>query len=212
MEGGEDAEDMRTSRPGVWTMVAVSLTLACTKVREQPVADPEPETAAVAPAPRAVAKSRPTLSGGPVTFASDEPAPSPSVGKLAPATSPAEAAAAPGTLNGDPKGLRRAELQRALDGALPGLASCFRGESPPGSVGLSFEADPSGKIRNVRVGGGGAEAERCVTSTLAGVRLPAFEGKPVPVDFPLAIQRGAVETSSEAPAQPPAAPKLFVNP
>jgi hypothetical protein len=129
------------------------------------------------------------------------------------------------TLNGDPKGPTREALSQALDGVLPAVARCF----PDGaaSVGVSLEADPSGKAANVKVTGAGA-AEGCVRGAVAAVRLPTFEGKAVPVSFPINIQTtrpappaGAAPTAAAAPVAPPAPepvpggaapPSVFVQP
>jgi hypothetical protein len=46
------------------------------------------------------------------------------------------------------------------------------------AVSLTLDADPSGRVTNVKVSAGGAEAERCAQGALAGVRFPAFEGSP----------------------------------
>jgi hypothetical protein len=199
------------SRVGVirTVLVIAGLTGGCTKVNEQPVA-----RAAPPPPPEPEAKvARPRATSGYSFPTSAAPIPTRAPAAPAPRGSP-DAAVAAGTLNGDPKGLRREELSRALDGALPNLATCFETQGGPASVGLSFDADPSGGARNVKVTGGGAGAERCVSSALAAARLPAFEGAAVPVNFPLTIQRSTRTVAAPTPAAPaaPAPPPTFIKP
>jgi hypothetical protein len=124
------------------------------------------------------------------------------------------------TLNGDPNGLKQEDLQRALDGAVGSLASCFKAGGPS-NVGLSFDADPSGRPSGIKVSGASPETERCISNTLSGVRLPRFSGNAVPVQFPLSVHApapvaGATAPSSTGAAAPataaPAAPPIFVKP
>jgi hypothetical protein len=87
--------------------------------------------------------------------------------------------------------------------AMPSLAPCLGGG---GNVGLSFDADPDGHAQNIKVSGASAEVERCVSATLGRVKLPAFEGKAVPVQFPLDVYRPAAPPAppaAAAPASPP---------
>jgi hypothetical protein len=122
------------------------------------------------------------------------------------------------TLNGDPAGLKKEDLRRALDGAMAGLATCF-GSEPGGGAGLSFDADPSGKAANVKVTGASPAATACITNQLAGIKLPAFAGKAVPVEFPLSVHRQAPPPAA-APAAAAAAaaesaaakPSAFMQP
>jgi hypothetical protein len=94
------------------------------------------------------------------------------------------------TLNGDPNGLKREHINEALQNALPALAACFPGSGPP-SMGLSFDAEPEGKATNIKVSGVTPDAERCVSATLASLKLPVFQGKSVPVQFPISMFRPA---------------------
>lgn len=97
-------------------------------------------------------------------------------------------AAAAKSLNEDPEGLKRSDLQAALDAQMGALAKCFD-HSDVTSVGIYFEADPSGQARGVRVRGAPAETETCATSVIENLRFPAFKGNPVPIDFPISIRR-----------------------
>ncbi len=194
-----------------------SVVPGCTKVREQPPASPVLPAEAPAPAPKPTPRRPPPPAfGGSVA------------GEAAPASPPAPAAPAPpvapaDTLNGDPKGPKREELSRALDGALPGLARCFDGGGGAGSVGLAFDVEPSGRAAGIKVTGASPTAERCVREAVAAVRLPTFEGKPVPIQFPLTVHRsaGAAPAAGSSPAAAPSgsgaaaaagSPPVFVQP
>lgn len=184
--------------------------VACTKVIEAPPPPPAEEPAAPAPAP---VKPRPQP-----TPRRPWPPPPPTA-----AAQPPDAARVTTveTLNGDPNGLKREDLNNALQGSLPSLAGCFQSEGAggPPSVGLSFDADGTGKAQNIKVTGASREAERCVTRTLTAAKLPTFEGKSVPVQFPLSVYRqppppapaapAAAAAAAAAPEQPP---KIFVQP
>jgi hypothetical protein len=179
---------------------------ACTKVVEQPAAPPPPTRAA--PAPKAA--KAPAPRPAPAPWPSEAPA-----RKAAPTAAPAAAekpALPADTLNGDPRGLRRDDLGRALDGALGSLASCFPPGSASGGVSLSFDADPSGRARNVKVAGGGAAAESCVSEKVAALRLPAFEGKAVPVQFPLSIHSAPAAQPGAAKPAEATPPPTFIKP
>jgi hypothetical protein len=116
------------------------------------------------------------------------------------------------TLNGDPKGLKREEVSTALQKALPALAPCLQG-SGGANVGLSFEAAPEGRAANIKVTGASAEAERCVSNALAAVKLPSFEGKAVPLQFPLNVyQAPPPAPPPPPPAPPPPAPGAAYTP
>jgi hypothetical protein len=187
---------------------------ACTKVREQPVAQP----VAVAPEPVKVAKKpvrRPSSSGW--------------------STPPARAAlpAAPTEAVGTGTPFDRNKLQGALEAALPGLNPCW----PNGTVAaatISFDATSAGKAENVKVAGASSPGqEKCVADRLAALKLPSFDGPPVGVNLPITVGiRGLTQPADPSapaaaapPAMPaaaaaaptaaapaPAAPRLFVNP
>jgi hypothetical protein len=191
-------------------LVAVALLGACTKVNEQP---PAPQTAPLEQVPRQATAPRPTAKLRSPTWTSAwvDDQTRPPTPKLA---ARPDAAPAPATLNGDPKGLEREALQKILDAAMPAFAACFDGVQGSHTVALSFDADPAGRANNVRVQGGGPGAERCVSGVAAGLSLPSFSGNPVPVHFPLSI-RGTTTTPppAAAKAEPPAQPApVFVNP
>jgi hypothetical protein len=173
---------------------------ACTKVRQ--AVDPLPPTAL----PRIALHEEPTRRPWPVA--------------TRPTSSPPDAGppAIIDTLNGDPKGLKREEINSALQEALPALAGCMPASGPP-SFGLSFDAEPDGHATNIQVNGASGEAATCVSATLARLKLPVFEGKAVPVQFPISVYRplapptpaAAVETApppatvvgATVPAAPP---------
>jgi hypothetical protein len=158
---------------------------ACTKVRQQ--ADPLPAR----PLP-SIARPEPTRRAWPV-------APTPTA--LPPDAAPSVVI---DTLNGDPKGLKREDINNALQGALPTLASCFQGPGAPPSIGLTFDAEPDGRASNIKVNGASPAATSCVSASLARVKLPVFEGKSVPVSFPITVYSPPVPTPAAA-AQPAAA-------
>jgi hypothetical protein len=111
-------------------------------------------------------------------------------------------------LNGDPKGLKREAISTAMGDALPSLAPCFQGEAGGGSVGLTFNASPEGRLDDVKVSGASPAAARCVSARLAQVKLPAFQGNAVPVQFPLNFYQPPPRPAAppQAPAQPPPIP------
>jgi hypothetical protein len=111
------------------------------------------------------------------------------------------------TLNGDPKGLKREDINNALQQLLPSLAGCFSGGGGPPTVGLAFDAEPEGRASHIKVNGASPEGERCVSATLGAAKLPAFEGKSVPVQFPISVFRPAAPPSAAAAVEnAPAAP------
>lgn len=183
-----DPKDVRMQRDLAGAMLlAVCTVMACTRVRQQ--SDPLPAR----PLPP-ISRNVPTQRPWPVT-----PPP--------PAALPPDAAPTVivDTLNGDPKGLKREDINNALQQALPTLASCFQGAGSP-SVGLTFDAEPEGRASNIKVAGATPEGERCVSATLAATKLPVFEGKPVPVSFPITVFRPAVPAPVvQAPAPAPVA-------
>lgn len=164
-------------------LLSVCTVGACTKVRQQS----EPLPARPLPsAPRPV----PTQRAWPVA---------PSQPSLPPDAAPPVVI---DTLNGDPKGLKREDINNALQAALPTLASCFQTSAGgPPSIGLTFEAQPDGRASNIKVSGATPDAERCVSASLARVKLPVFEGKSVPVSFPISVFSPPVPTPAAAMQQ-----------
>jgi hypothetical protein len=196
----------RLRRAGLAACLILSAAVlgACTKVVEPPVLEPAPPPAPepvkkrnVAPPPRAW-PSRPAAA-------------------VAPPPAPKAPEPAIDTLNGDPAGLKREDLQNALDGAMDRFSACV---DSPGTtrVALSFDADPSGGAQNVKVSGGGASAEKCVASVVAKLSLPKFSGKAVPVHFPITVQRTVTQPAPSAPDErrasggPSSPPLMFVKP
>ena len=197
-------------RPGRAGLAALALALAlvggaCTKVVEPPVLEPP------APAPEPVKKRK--LAPPPPAWPASKPA--------APPAPPAPPPAAPAveTLNGDPEGLKREDLQDRLDAAMDRFSACV---DAPGTtrVALSFEAAPEGGAQNVKVSGGGAATEKCVAGVVAGLSLPKFSGKAVPVHFPITVQRTVTQPAPRAPdeqqqrasGRPMSPPMMFVKP
>jgi hypothetical protein len=116
------------------------------------------------------------------------------------------AAAQSKTLNDDVNGLKRSELQKALDEKMGGLAKCFD-KTDVTSVGIYFEADPSGEARGIRVRGAPGESEGCARSIIGSLKFPEFQGNPVPIDFPVSISRRVEVEHHTEPGEAPQAPK-----
>ena len=193
----------RIGRAGLAAGLALGLAGACTKVVEPPPLEPGP------PVPEPVK---------PRKFAPPPPAwPSRPAAPAPPPAAPKEAAPAVETLNGDPDGLKREDLQNKLDAAMDRFSACV---DAPGTthVALSFEAAPEGGAQNVKVSGGGATAEKCVAGVVAGLSLPKFSGKAVPVHFPITVQRTVTQPAPRAPdeqraaGRPMSPPMIFVKP
>jgi hypothetical protein len=92
------------------------------------------------------------------------------------------------------------------------------GSSGPATMGLDFTAQNDGRAADVQVSGASAEDERCVSGAVGAMRLPAFEGKPVPVKLPLNVYRPQlpppqqVAQPAPAPSAPPAPPAAYALP
>ena len=109
------------------------------------------------------------------------------------------------SLNEDANGLKRGELQKALDEKMGGLSKCFD-NSDVTSVGIYFEADPSGEARGIHVRGAPSDAESCARGVIGSLRFPEFQGNPVPIDFPISISRRTETIKTTVPgAADPAA-------
>lgn len=113
------------------------------------------------------------------------------------------------SLNGDPGGLNREQLQVALQASLPRLSGCFSNGTDT-SVVVSFDADPSGSVRGVRVRGA-VDAEPCVRQAIESIRFSRFSGNPVAIDYPINISR-TTQIVTNPPAQPVDKPPEAVNP
>ena len=151
-----------------------------------------------------------TESGSPIapSVVPDDPPPAP-IQPLAEGT----AGGSRSTLNGDPNGLTRDTLNRAIQGAMGSLAGCFSALTQDPMVSVSFEADPSGHPSLVRVGGAPPDAERCLRNVIQNLRFASFEGKGVQVDLPLSFHRVARPTQAAPSAQQsPGAAPLFLEP
>ncbi len=182
--------------------LVVAMAGSCTKTLEQPVAAPVPAAPdpSLAPVAKKIVARKPSTFGG-------WPAPA--------EPRPAAAAATPsgpkapdggwGTLNGNPRGLRREELTQAVDVMMAAASGCFP-TGTNGSVGVHFDADPSGKARNLSITGADPVDTACLSALVLATKLPSFEGPAVPVDAPLNVQKTLTQIpgSPAAPAAPPA--------
>ena len=187
-------------------MLAMVFAAACTKVNEQPPLPPPP--------PEAPVKIRPP--GG---FRGSAPVATPGVPRQfrAPAAA-GDAAVLPAaradTLNGDPNGPKAADMQKAVTTVMPTLQSCFSQAAGSAQVSVAFTAAPSGRAEDIRVTGGGAAVDGCLSRAMAAAKLPVFSGDGVPMQFPLSVERTvtrpAAPAAAAAAAQSP--PPVFVNP
>lgn len=105
---------------------------------------------------------------------------------------------APETLNGDPEGLKRDELQAALQGVLGRLAQCFV-KSEVTSAVVSFEADPTGVPRGIRVKGAEGPTASCISGIVSAISFPRFSGNPVPIDYPISVLKQQTAAIPETP-------------
>jgi hypothetical protein len=147
-------------------------------------------------------------SGTPIapTVIADDPAPT-----LAQPTSDRQSGQR-STLNGDPNGITRETLNRAVQGAMGSLAACFSSLTEDPMVSVSFEADPNGRPSLVRVNGAPSEAEHCIRNIVQNIRFPSFEGKGVQVDLPLSFHRVARPGHQGSPASEQQQAPLFLEP
>lgn len=195
----------------------------CTRTLPQPQAGATPQTAA---APVDPLRTPPAAKGA--SAPSTRPAlpswarsstPSPSVAAATP-----DAAVLTGRSE-ERRGPKPEELNRAVNEAMGRLAGCFQG-GRGGSIDVKFDAEPTGKAANIRVYGASDEARTCVEQTLAGVRLPTFDGPSVAVDFPMNVTTSVTggqrrtetvpgttsTTTTYQPGSPPKPAGAFVNP
>ena len=186
------ASSVPLGRPALALGLGLAL-VACTKVVPPPPPEPTP------PTPEPVAKRK---------FPPPPPAwpKSPAPPAAAPAAPPPPAAPIE-TLNGDPNGLKREDLQAALDGAMDRFAGCVDAAGTT-QVALSFDAAADGKAENIKVSGGPAGADKCVSSIVSSLRLPKFSGKPVPVHFPITVRRTVTQPAPRQAAGGPSGPPL----
>jgi hypothetical protein len=179
--------------------------VACTKVIEQPQVEATPP----APPPPPV-----HLGTRPVRAPSRNLPPPPTAPQAQAQAADVVAAPRADTLNGDPGGPKRADMQKAIDRAMPSFQSCFREATGSVNVSLSFSAAASGRAEAARVTGGGPVIDGCLTRAIGQLRLPEFTGEAVPIQFPLAVERTvtpAAASATRAPVdQPP--PSVFVKP
>jgi hypothetical protein len=200
-----------TTHGAALALAALAGVVACSSCKGS--AAPPARLAASAPAPTSVPNPVEFRSSGgmpivPVVIA-DDPAPAllPSAG--------VQPSAPSSTMNGDPKGLTREALNRALQGVVASVASCFSPSTPDPMVTVSFEADPSGRPSLVRLKGAPADAEHCIRNVVQDIHFSSFEGKGVQVDFPVTFHRVVRNTQSGGPSgqeQATSAPQLFMLP
>jgi hypothetical protein len=179
---------------------------ACSKVNEQPpLPAPEEAPPPVKQVKKAPRPNRPWPSSS--AFASDQMA-------AQPRAAPDAARPAVETLNGDPNGLKREDLQKILDGAMPAFAACFDKAERSVNLALSFDAEAAGSVGNLKVSGGDPASDTCVKRVVTGLRLPTFSGPAVPVHFPLSIQASVrkMPATPPPPAEPARPAPVFVNP
>ena len=179
-------------RAGLAAGLALSLGLAgaCTKVVEPPLLEPGP------PVPEPVKKRQVRPAAARLAVPPRRP------GAAAPA--PKEAAPVVETLNGDPEGLKREDLQNRWTRPWIASAPAWTRRAPRAWPCRSTPT-PEGGAQNVKVSGGGAAAEKCVAGVVAGLSLPKFSGKPVPVHFPITVQRTVTQPAPRAPDEQRAA-------
>ncbi len=192
--------------------VALAGVVACSGSSNRPPPLPRGNTA-VASEPTSTAKPIELRTSGGTPIAPVVIADDPASAAVQPVAGPQSGPV--GTLNGDPHGLTRDVLNRALQGAVSSVAACFSPSSEDPMVAISFEADPSGKPSLVRLNGASGDAERCIRHVVQNIRFPTFEGKGVQVDFPVTFHRVARTTQSGSPSgeeQAPTGPPLFMQP
>lgn len=121
-----------------------------------------------------------------------------------PVIAPVDAGTVSAPLVAAAKGPDPEAMNRALQAAMPALASCFEG-IPTGSISVKFDAEPSGRARAVRVSGASERTDGCIRRTLVSIPLPSFEGSaPVEMDFPLTVANRpttSVQRTTEVRAQ-----------
>ena len=81
-------------------------------------------------------------------------------------------------------------------------------------LSLSFEAEPNGRTSMLRVKGAPPDSEYCIRKIMQETKLPAFEGKAVPIDLPLSFHQvgnTSAAGTSAGPTQAKPAP-LFMDP
>lgn len=195
---------MRRWAKAVSVALGVSMgTAACTKVREQP------------PAP--VVESAPGSLAAKTVSPRQRPAPRPAFGAALPAPASSGAVAARPATSPDtapaPAGrpLDQAAVNKAVQVATPAMAACLNEGAGSHNVQVSFDADPSGRPRNVKLTGAPPEAERCLVGQVSVLRFPEFDGPAVAISFPLTTYRPPPAPPAPS-APPPPAPKVFVNP
>jgi hypothetical protein len=195
---------------GAWLLAALAALPCCGKSNVPPPLPVDKAPSTAAPREEKVIEYR-QKAGVPIapTVVSDDPPPRPVQGLTGVQVQ------RPATLNGDPNGISRETLNRAVQAAMGSFAGCFSSltQDPP-VVAVSFEAEPSGRPSLVRVSGAPPDAESCIRNIVLGVRFPSFEGKPVQVDLPLSFHRvpGVAQSAGNSVQQAPKAPPLFMDP
>lgn len=206
-----NASYARSTAHGTVLVVAILCSMAACKESHAPARLPElPKLSASVQSQAAKPVGYRSQSGSPIapSVIPDDPPPVPTL----PVTDRPTGSRA--TLNGDPNGITRDTLNRAVQGAMGSLAACFSSLTEDPMVSVSFEADPSGKPSLLRVGGAPPDAEHCIRNVVQNIHFPSFEGKGVQVDLPLSFHRVAhpAQPSASPGGQQPSAAPLFLEP
>jgi len=185
-----------TMHGAVLAFVALACVIACSASKGPP---PLPKRLAVT-APESTSPPQPiafrTSGGTPYRARGDRRRSAPAV-----VPSAQEHLNVPGsTLNGDPKGLSREVLNRALQGAVASVASCFSSSSQAPMVAISFEADPSGRPQPSAGDRRSVGCRALHSQRHSGCSLPKLRGKGVQVDFPVTFHRVARAAQSGSPS------------
>jgi hypothetical protein len=101
-------------------------------------------------------------------------------------------------------------MYEALQKAQATIGGCLGGTGGR-ALNLSFTVQNDGHAEDVQVSGASGDDERCVVGAIAAMRLPAFEGKPVPIRTPVNFYRppapaAPTPVAANVAAAPAAAP------
>jgi hypothetical protein len=200
-----------TAHSAMLFVALVAVSAGCKESKGPPLLQAQPSSVARGSSENKEVQYRTTPGTpiSPVVINDDPPAP-----KVNQPVASGKSGQAP-TLNGNPNGITRDTLNRAFQGAMGSLATCFTSLSQDPMVAVSFEADPSGRPSLVRVKGAPGDTEYCVRNIVQNLRFPSFEGKGVQVELPLSfhrITRPGVSSGEAEEPQSPTPPSLFLQP
>jgi len=71
------------------------------------------------------------------------------------------------------------------------MARCFANAAGETAV-ISFDADPDGSARDIRVTGAEVAVSDCIESVVSGLTFQRFEGASVRINYPITVQRTAL--------------------